>query len=453
MASMVLDKYLEAVNRVDSVKYVGQVNRVQGLLIESTGPRAAVGEFCRIVPSRGNPIMAEVVAVRGATVQLMSFNSLDGLVTGDKVVAVGSTMTIGVGQEMLGRVLNSLGYPLDGKGPVVINEQYPLHASPPSPMERSPITRRLNTGIRVIDSILPIGRGQRMGIFAGSGIGKSTLLGMIARNTSADVNVIALIGERGREVREFLENDLGEEGLKRSVIIVSTSDTPALARVKGAFTAMAVAEYFRDQGNDVMLLFDSITRFAMSQREIGLAIGEPPATRSYTPSVFSLMPRLLERTGVSAKGTITGFFSVLVEGDDMDEPVADAVRGYLDGHIVLSRRLADMNHYPAIDILASISRIGPRLMDGRTAQAARIIRKLVATYRGKEDLIDVGAYVQGSDPEVDEAIEKRRDIDEFFIQDVAECDEPEEIFNRMAKIAGVPSGREESSGGEVSVYA
>ncbi len=450
---MVLDKYLEAVNRVDAVKYVGQVNRVQGLLIESTGPRAAVGESCRIVPSRGNPAMAEVVAVRGETVQLMSFDSLNGLETGDAVVAVGSAMSIGVGQEMLGRVINPLGRPLDKKGPVVIDEYYPMHAAPPSPMERAPITRRLNTGIRVIDAVLPIGRGQRMGIFAGSGIGKSTLLGMIARNTSADVNVIALIGERGREVREFLENDLGEEGLKRSVIIVSTSDTPALARVKGAFTAMAVAEYFRDQGNDVMLLFDSITRFAMSQREIGLAIGEPPATRSYTPSVFSLMPRLLERTGVSAKGTITGFFSVLVEGDDMDEPVADAVRGYLDGHIVLSRSLADMNHYPAIDILASISRVGPRLMDDRTAQAAGIIRKLVATYRGKEDLIDVGAYVKGSDPEVDEAIEKRRDIDDFFIQDVAECDAPKDVFDRMAKIAGLPSESEESGGGEVSVYA
>jgi flagellum-specific ATP synthase len=294
-----------------------------------------------------------------------------------------------------------------------------------------------------------------MGISAGSGVGKSTLLGMVARNTSADVNVIALIGERGREVREFIESDLGEEGLKRSVLIVSTSDTPSLARVRGAFTATAVAEYFRDQGNDVMLLFDSITRFAMSQREIGLAIGEPPTTRSYTPSVFSLLPRLLERPGVSARGTITGLYSVLVEGDDMDEPVADAVRGYLDGHIVLSRRLADRNHYPAIDILGSLSRVAPRLMSPATAKAAAKIRRLVAAYREKEDLIDVGAYVRGTDPDVDEAMDKKNDLNGFLIQGISERDEPAVIFARAAEIAGIPPDEDgEGSGDEkVSVFA
>ncbi len=297
-----------------------------------------------------------------------------------------------------------------------------------------------------------------MGIFAGSGVGKSTLLGMIARNTNADVNVIALIGERGREVREFIENDLGEEGLSRSVVVASTSDTPALSRVRGAFTATAVAEYFRDQGKNVMLLFDSITRFAMSQREIGLAIGEPPTTRSYTPSVFSLMPRLLERSGVSPKGTITGLYTVLVEGDDMDEPISDAARGYLDGHIVLSRRLADRNHYPAIDVLSSISRVAPRLMSGPVSAIAGKIRRLLAVYQEKEDLIDVGAYARGSDPEVDEAIDKRTNLNEFLRQGITEHEEPSAVFVKASDIAGIPlnstgDGEKDNGDETLSVFA
>ena len=448
---MLLDKYLSAVDRTDPVKYLGRVKRVQGILVESIGPRAAVGEICHILPTDGRSLVAEVVAVRDELVQLMCFDPVNGLETGDAVVASGSALDVSVGPGMLGRVLDALGRPMDGKGPFTVRDHYPMYASPPSPMERDPISRRINTGIRAIDSVMPIGQGQRMGIFAGSGVGKSTLLGMVARNTSADVNVIALIGERGREVREFIENDLGEEGLERSVLIVSTSDTPALARVRGAFTATSVAEYFRDQGNNVMLLFDSVTRFAMSQREIGLAIGEPPTTRSYTPSVFSLLPRLVERPGVSAKGTITGLYTVLVEGDDLDEPVSDAVRGYLDGHIVLARRLADRNHYPAIDVLSSISRVAPRLMSPKTADAAGTIRRLVAAYREKEDLIDVGAYVKGTDPDVDEAIDKKAALDAFLRQGITEHEEPEDIFRRAAELAGIEWDGDEDE--EVSVLA
>ena len=451
---MVLEKYFDAVTEIDPVKYLGKVKRVQGILVESIGPRAAVGEMCHILPEKGKPLLAEVVAVRDEVVQLMSYDPLIGLETGDSVVASGSALSVAVGPDMLGRVLDSLGRPMDSKGPISVETHYPMFNKPPSPMERDPISRRIDTGIRAVDAIMPLGRGQRMGIFAGSGVGKSTLLGMVARNTSADVNVIALIGERGREVREFIESDLGEEGLKRSVIVVSTSDTPALARVRGAFTATAIAEYFRDQGKDVMLLFDSVTRFAMSQREIGLAIGEPPTTRSYTPSVFSLMPRLLERPGVSSKGTITGLYTVLVEGDDLDEPVADAVRGYLDGHIVLSRRLADRNHYPAIDILASLSRVAPRLMNPRTAEASSKIRRLISAYREKEDLIDVGAYVKGTDPEVDEAIDKKDVLNDFLIQGIAEHEEPSVIYSRAAEIAGLEAEEEEGTGDEeVSVFA
>ncbi len=449
---MVLDKYLDAIVDVDPAKFVGKVVNVQGLLIESRGPGAAVGELCHINSSRGTTLAAEVVAIKGNIVQLMSYDPLHGLEVGDAVVASGSALDVSVGLKMLGRVFDSLGRPIDGKGPFSVQGRYPLHASPPKPMERAPISGRVDTGIRAIDAIMPIGQGQRMGIMAGSGVGKSTLLGMIARNTSADVNVIALIGERGREVREFIENDLGREGLERSVLIVSTSDTPALARVRGAFTATAVAEYFRNQGKHVMLLFDSITRFAMSQREIGLAIGEPPTTRSYTPSVFSLLPSLLERSGVSEKGTITGLYTVLVEGDDFDEPIADATRGYLDGHIVLSRSLADRSHYPAIDILTSISRVAPRLMNTRSVKAAEKIKNLVATYRDKEDLIDVGAYVTGSNADIDEAIEKRESINDFLKQEIAEKENSGSIFARLAEIAGLEPEPGESDE-EISVYA
>jgi len=434
---MLLKKYMDAVDQTDPVKYLGRLKRVQGILLESIGPRATVGELCHIMPQEGKSLLAEVVSVRDEIVQLMGYKPLHGLETGNSVIASGSPPDVSVGTGMLGRVLNALGMPIDGKGPISVQTRYPMFASSPPPMDRAPISKRVDTGIRAIDAITPIGRGQRMGIFAGSGVGKSTLLGMVARNTSADVNVIALIGERGREVREFIESELGEKGLRHSVLVVSTSDTSALARVRGAFTATTIAEYFRDLGNDVMLLFDSVTRFAMSQREIGLAIGEPSTTRSYTPSVFSLLPRLLERSGVTSRGTITGLYTVLVEGDDLEEPISDAVRGYLDGHIVLDRRLAEQNHYPAIDVLASVSRVAPRLMGISETKTAAKIRKLVSAYRDKEDLIDVGAYAKGTNPDVDEAIDKREELNSFLIQGITEHEEAQDIFSRGAKLAGV----------------
>lgn len=448
-----LEKYLTAVESTDPVKYLGRVRRVQGILVESDGPRASVGELCHIVPTAGDPLLAEVVAVRGTTIQLMAFEPLRGLETGDPVVASGAPLEVAVGPGMLGRVLDGLGRPMDGKGPFGVEGTLPVFSDPPSPLERVPINRRIDTGIRAIDGLLPVGRGQRVGIFAGSGVGKSTILGMIARNTTADVNVVALIGERGREVREFIENDLGPEGLARSVLVVSTSDTPAMARVRGAFTATTIAEYFRDRGNDVMLLFDSVTRFAVSQREIGLAIGEPPTTRSYTPSVFAVMPKLLERSGACERGTITGIYSILVEGDDLDEPVSDAARGYLDGHIVLERRLAERNHYPAVDVLGSVSRLAPKLMAPRVAEAAGKVKRMMAVYREKEDLIDVGAYARGSDPEVDEAIDKRTDLEAYLTQGITEKSTLKESVAGLAEIADVPLGESEEDDETVSVFA
>jgi len=358
-----------------------------------------------------------------------------------------------VGPELLGRVINALGEPVDGKGPIRAEQKNPLNALPPDPMKRPMIHEQIETGIRVIDSLVSVGKGQRMGIFAGSGVGKSTILGMIARNTSADINVIALIGERGREVREFLENDLGEEGLKRSVIVVSTSDSPALSRIQGAFAATAIAEYFRDQGKDVMLLFDSVTRFAMAQREVGLAIGEPPSTRSYPPSVFTLLPRLLERTGTSDRGTITGFYTILVEGDDMDEPISDAVRGILDGHLVLSRTLANRYHYPAVDVLASVSRLTNKIVSTKVLENIGRIRHIMAVYHEKEDLISLGAYVKGSSPEVDLAIKKNEEINRFLRQEIKEKTPLRDVFRRLGELADNPMTEEELQDEVLSIFA
>jgi flagellum-specific ATP synthase len=338
-----------------------------------------------------------------------------------------------------------MGRPADDKGEIESPVHYPAIASPPDPLKRRRIKERLVTGVRAIDGMLAVGRGQRMGIFAGSGVGKSTLLGMIARNTNADVNVVALIGERGREVNEFIERDLGPEGLARSVIIVTPSNSPPLARLRGAYTATAVAEYFRDQGLDVMLLFDSVTRFARAQREIGLAIGEPPATRGYTPSMFDSMPKLLERCGTSDKGTITGFYTILVDGDDMDEPVADTVRGILDGHIILSRSLAQRYHYPAIDVLASISRLAPVVSGPVTVKVVGYIRRLMAVYAEAEDLINVGAYHAGSNPAIDEAIAKREVIEQFLIQTVEEKTAVIDSLRVLGKIADMEIPEEELS--------
>jgi flagellum-specific ATP synthase len=444
-----LAKYLSAVERTDPIKYVGRVTKVLGLLVESRGPQAVIGEVCQIiVPRLGKTAYAEVVGLREDAVQLMSYDVLEGIEVGCQVVATGEMLQVPVSDRLLGRVLDSMGRPADGKGDVASETFYPAAARPPDALTRRRITRRVVTGVRAIDGLIPLGRGQRIGIFAGSGVGKSTLMGMIARNTDADINVIALIGERGREVREFIENDLGEDGLKRSVVIVSTSDTPPLARLRGAYVAAAVAEYFRDQGKDVMLLFDSVTRFARAQREIGLATGEPPATRGYTPSVFDSMPKLLERSGTSDRGSITGVYTILVDGDDMDEPVADTVRGILDGHIVLSRQLAERYHYPAIDVLKSVSRLVGSVTGPITQKVMGYARKVMAVYEENEDMVTIGAYVKGSNPAVDEAIAKRGPIEEFLLQGVEEKAPIADTIKKLSSIAGIPIPPH-----EVSAYA
>ncbi len=434
------DKYTAVVERTETIRHIGRVQRVQGLLIESLGPQAVVGEVCQIEFAPGEPmIWGEVVGLKGRTVQIMPFTEIDGIRIGSRVIASGSTLRVPVGEDLLGRVLGPLGRAVDGRGDINTRTLYPVLATPPDPLARRPIREQLITGVRAIDGMISTGKGQRLGVFSGSGIGKSTLIGMVARNTRADVNVIALIGERGREVREFLENDLGREGLARSVVVVSTSNTPPLARLRGAFVATAIAEYFRDQGKDVMLLFDSITRFARAQREIGLATGEAPATRGFPPSVFSLLPKLLERSGTSARGSITGFYAILVEGDDMDEPVSDTVRGILDGHLVLSRRLAQRYHYPAVDVLDSVSRLSNKVTSPELQEAAGYVRRMLATYREAEDLINVGAYAKGSNPEIDEAIEKLPAINAFLRQEITERASIEDTRERLLSIAGHPS--------------
>jgi flagellum-specific ATP synthase len=439
-----LAKYLEAAENTDTVKCNGHITRVQGLLIESRGPQAVVGEICRIEAPKGRGIIhAEVVGLRNETVQLMAFEETDGIEVGDRVVASGSRLEVPVSDKLLGRILDCMGNPADGKGGIDAVLRYPALADPPDAARRPRILRRLSTGIRAIDCLLTIGRGQRVGIFAGSGVGKTTLLGMIARNTNADVNVVALIGERGRELNDFIANDLGPGGLARSVLVVTPSSSSPLARLRGAYVATAIAEYFRDQGLDVMLLFDSVTRFARAQREIGLASGEPPATRGYTPSVFDSLPKLLERSGTSEKGSITGFYTVLVEGDDMDEPIADTVRGILDGHIVLSRRLAQSYHYPAIDVLGSVSRLMPKVSGPVTNKAAGYIRRLMAAYAEAEDLINVGAYHAGTNSAIDEAIAKRSAIESMLIQEVEEPSSMPETLALMAGIAGMEIPPEE----------
>lgn len=440
----IFNKYIDTVEQTDPIKYTGLITRVRGMLIESIGPQAVIGEVCFIELSRGNePVFAEVVGLNGTTVQLMSYSDIQGIEIGCKVTATGSILTVPVGDMLLGRVLDPMGKAADEYDEVFSATRYPVIASPPDPMKRRPITDRIVTGVRAIDGLLSVGKGQRLGIFAGSGVGKSTLLGMIARNTNADINVIALIGERGREVVDFITNDLGPEGLKRSVVIVATSDQSPLARIRGAYVATAVAEYFRDQGKDVMLMFDSVTRFAKAQREIGLAIGEPPATRGYTPSVFETLPKLLERSGTSDKGSITGFYTVLVDGDDMDEPIADSVRGILDGHIILSRKLAQKYHYPAIDVLASISRLANRVTGPITRKAVGLIRRLMAVYAESEDMINVGAYQKGSNPAIDESIAHHTQIEEFLNQEVGDPAPIKNTLESLAKVAGIEIPEEE----------
>jgi flagellum-specific ATP synthase len=396
----------------------------------------SIGETCHISYRRtAEPVLAEVVGFRDNKVLMMPLGEMSGIGAGSDVVALGSALEIPVTDKLLGRVIDGLGRPMDGKGPIPADRYMSVQAAPPPPLSRRRVNEALALGIRAIDGMLTCGKGQRVGIFAGSGVGKSTVLGMIARNTAADVNVIALVGERGKEVRDFIERDLGEEGLRRSVVIVSTSDQPALVRIKAAFVAMTVAEYFREQGLDVMFMMDSVTRFAMAQREVGLAIGEPTTTRGYTPSVFATLPRLLERAGTAARGTITGLFSVLVDGDDFNEPVADAVRSILDGHIVLSRRLASANHYPAIDILSSVSRVMPDVVDANHASAASAIRDVLATYRDAEDLINIGAYVGGSNPRIDLAVSKIEAVRHYLRQGIYETTSYDDAVAGLMSIA------------------
>jgi flagellum-specific ATP synthase len=416
---MKLEKYMNVVENENFIKFTGKVSKLIGLTIESIGPAVEVGEVCLIYPMKGNnPIVSEVIGFKGEVVLLMPLGEMSGIGPGSKVVATGQTLHVNVGENLLGRVLDGLGDPIDGRAKPNVKKKYPANNAPPNPLTRDRINEPLSLGIKAIDGLLTVGKGQRIGIFAGTGVGKSTLLGMIAKNTSADVNVIALVGERGREVREFIENDLQEEGLKRSVVIVATSDKPALVRVKSALLATAVAEYFRDQGLDVLLMMDSVTRFSMAQREIGLAAGEPPVTRGYTPSVFAMLPKLLERAGNSDKGSITGLYTVLVDGDDFNEPISDATRGILDGHILLSRRLAGLGHYPAIDVLNSISRVMPMVVSEDQVENARKLKEIMAEYNEVEDLINIGAYKTGSNPKIDEAIKKMPSIKKFLTQKV-----------------------------------
>ena len=418
----------------------GKVQAVVGLLIEASGLDAAVGELCYIHERvGGRRLKAEVVGVRSGTTVLMPLEETHGLRAGCLIECSRLPLTVRVGQALLGRVIDANGRPLDGKGPLTLMAEQPVHREPPSPLERQTIHEPLATGVRAIDAFLTIGKGQRIGIFAGSGVGKSTLLGMIAREAKADVNVIALIGERGREVREFIDDNLGEEDLARSVVIAVTGDQAAMSRVKGASVALAVAEHFRDAGKDVLLMMDSVTRVAMAQREIGLAVGEPPTTRGYTPSVFALLPRLLERAGPGATGTITGIFTVLVDGDDMNEPIGDAARGILDGHIVLSRKLAHANHFPAIDVPGSVSRVMNRVASAEALAAADEARRLLGAHRKVEDLLRIGAYERGQDPETDRALAAHGALTEFLQQGVHEPIDPDPVGTLRTLLATIPT--------------
>ena len=418
LADINYEKYTKLIDRT-YYKRLGRVSKVVGLSIESVGPDARLNDLCKIMP-RDNPdrvIYAEVVGFKDNRILLMPFEAVDGIAPGCIVENTGKPLMIKVGPELLGKSLDGLGNPSDGST-IHYEAEYPCESAPPDPMEREIISEVLPLGVKAVDGLITVGKGQRIGIFAGSGVGKSTLLGMFARNTKADINVIALIGERGREVREFIERDLGEEGMKRSVLIVATSDKPALIRNKAAKTATAIAEYFRDQGKDVLLMMDSLTRFSMAQREIGLASGEPPVTRGYPPSVYSELPKLLERAGMSKKGSITGLYTVLVDGDDFNEPITDTARSILDGHIMLNRKLANKNHYPAIDVLMSISRVMSQIVDKEHKAVAGKLKNVLATYNEAEDLINIGAYKSGSNKEIDYAIEKHEAVNNFLLQGV-----------------------------------
>jgi flagellum-specific ATP synthase len=436
MERLDLSAYFEEVECAKQFQWTGQVTKVAGLLIESRGPSVGIGEFCEIQCASGRRIRTQVIGFREGRVLSMPLEEIDGLQLGDPLWAHSEDSRVPVGSGLLGRVVDGFGKPMDGGPPIETADSYSLYGHPVSPMEREPITQALSTGIRAIDALLPCGKGQRIGIFGGSGVGKSTLLGSMSRHNSADVTVIGMIGERNREVRGFLENELGPEGRKRSVVVCATSERPAPLRVRACFVAIAIAEYFRDQGKNVLLVMDSVTRLAMAQREIGLAAGEPPSQKGYTPSVFNLLPKALERAGNFKKGSITGFFTVLVEGDDFNEPICDAVRGILDGHFILSRQLAAQGHYPAIDILHSVSRLTSAIATPGQKDASRKMRQALAAYRDAEDLIQLGAYVSGSNPVLDKSIELRPEMLDFLRQDHLASADRADTLARLDKLAG-----------------
>ncbi len=424
------DQYKAVVSSKDFYKREGKVRQVIGLTVQVEGIKAFVGEICEIVIDHNKKIPAEVVGFSDDKILIMPFGELSGIAPGSRVIPTGKCMRINVGDDLLGKVLDGLGHPLDHEE-IHLVDQVDIYQKPPSPLTRKRIDKVMATGIKAIDGLITVGMGQRIGIFAGSGVGKSTLIGKICRHSNADINVIALIGERNRELQNVLDIDLGEEGLKKSVVVCATSDQPALVRIKGAYTGISIAEYFRDKGYNVMLIMDSVTRFAMAQREIGLAIGEPPTTKGYTPSVFALLPKLFERAGTSEKGSITAFFTVLVEGDDFNEPISDTARGILDGHIVLSRKLAAKNHFPAIDVNGSVSRLMSQVASGEHLDMASKIRDMLATYEESEDLINVGAYVKGSNPKLDEAINIYPRINELLKQSMDEMSTLDNTLNKM----------------------
>ncbi|HLG96588.1 MAG TPA: FliI/YscN family ATPase [Bryobacteraceae bacterium] len=423
------------VSEIELMPWVGEVTEMVGLLIASRGPVASVGDFCEVITSSGRSVRSQVVGFRNERVLSMPLEEIDGLQLGNRVIARNSESQLRVGPALLGRVLDGFGQPIDGGPPVQASDIYPLYNPAPSPLEREHITEPLVTGIRAIDGVLPCGKGQRVGIFGGSGVGKSTLLGTMSRHNDADVTVIALVGERNREVRAFLDNELGPEGRSRSVVVVATSDRPAPLRIRACFVALAVAEYFRDQGKNVLLVVDSVTRLAMAQREIGLAAGEPPSQKGYTPSVFAMLPKIFERSGHFKRGSITGFFTVLVEGDDFNEPICDAVRGILDGHFVLSRELAAAGHYPAIDVRQSLSRLTPRVATAEQLAQLQKVREALALYHESQDLIQLGAYVSGSNPKLDAGIRLRPEILNFLKQDSHSFSPFPETLQRLAKLS------------------
>jgi len=428
-------KYSTSLAKFDTLERAGRVTKIVGLAVEATGPSSKIGDVCEMYTLDNERSMrAEIVGFRDGQTLLMPFGSLEGIGLGSYVVYTGKALRVPVGKELVGRILDALGNPFDDMPEPKIEAWYPADNSPPNPLTRERIKEVLPLGVKAIDSMLTVGRGQRLGIFAGSGVGKSTLLGMMARYAVADINVIVLVGERGREVRDFIEKDLGEEGLKKSVLVIATSDQPALLRLKCAMTGTAVAEYFRDQGYKVLLLMDSLTRFAMAQREIGMAAGEPPVSRGFPPSVFAILPKLLERSGMSDKGSITGLYTVLVEGDDMNEPISDTVRGILDGHIVLSRAIANSNHYPPIDILGSVSRVMPDIVSKEHFDEFGTIKNMIAVYREAEDLINIGAYREGANPEIDRSVKLHNPIMSFLKQEMLESYTYEETLDMMKGI-------------------